>query len=346
MEPSMFESKKRPHWADLPVPVRTSIEALLGGSVAEAESCAGGFSPGFASRLTLEGGRRAFVKAVDGQRWPTEASHSRAEAEVAGRLPAGLPVARLLTAQDDGRWVILAFEHVDGAEPVQPWTAPQIRRVVAQAVALARAGTPSPVDLPRDHPRLGGWARLAGLPSGPDRLRGVSTWAFEHLDRLTAVEREGMDAAQGDCLVHFDLYPHNVLLTRDRVVFVDWPHARLGAPVIDLITLLSSVAADGIDPAPYVPESGFGLPGRPAAFDAILAAHAGFLLAGALSPMPAGLEAIAAEKLRLGIGAVRWLQRRGTFRVLTASTGVETGLDRLPLNGTQPAATLEGGWRK
>jgi hypothetical protein len=306
----LFVSKKRPRWADLPAPVRTSIEALLGGSVAHAESCAGGFSPGFASRLTLDSGRRAFVKAVDGQRWPTEASHCRAEADVAGRLPAGLPVARLLTAQDDGRWVILAFEHVDGAEPVQPWTAPQIRRVVTQAVALARAATPSPVDLPRDHPRLGGWARLAGQPSGPARLRTISTWASEHLSRLTVMERDGMDAAQGDCLVHFDLYPHNVLLTRDRAVFVDWPHARLGAPVIDLITLLSSVAADGIDPAPYVPEFGFGVNCQPAAFDAILAAHAGFLLAGALTPMPVGLEAIAAEKLRLGIGAVRWLQQR------------------------------------
>ena len=39
----------------------------------------------------------------------------------------------------------------------------------------------------------------------------------------------------------------------DRVVFVDWPHARRGAPVIDLVTFLSSVAADGIDPRLFVP---------------------------------------------------------------------------------------------
>jgi hypothetical protein len=118
-----------------------------------------------------------------------------------------------------------------------------------------------------------------------------------------------MGAAQGDSLVHFDLYPHNVLLTSDRVVFVDWPHARLGAPVVDLITLLSSVAADGIDPAPYLPLALPGLDNRPASFDAILVAHAGFLLAGAFAPVSPGLEAIADEKLRLGIGAVRWLQR-------------------------------------
>jgi hypothetical protein len=306
----LFVSKKRPHWNDLPTKVRFNIESALGDSVAHAESCAGGFSPGFASRLTLDSGRRAFAKAVDGHLWPTEASHCRAEAEVARHLPASLPVARLMNVQDDGRWVILIFEHVDGVEPFRPWTAPQIRRVVGQVVALAQSATPSPIELPRAHPRLGGWADLAGNPSGPARLQTISTWASEHLSRLTVLEQEGMGAAQGNSLVHFDLYPHNVLLTNDRVVFVDWPHARLGAPVVDLITLLSSVAADGIDPAPYLPESRPGQYNRPASFDAILAAHAGFLLAGALTPMPAGLEAIADEKRRLGIGAVRWLQQR------------------------------------
>jgi serine/threonine protein kinase len=307
----LFESKKRPRWSDLPTAVRADIEAMLQGSVVYAKSCGGGFSPGFASRLTLDDGRRAFVKAVDGHRWPTEASHCRAEAEVAGHLPVGLPVARLLNAQDDGRWVILSFEYVDGVEPFQPWTAPQIRRVVAQAVAFAGSATPAPVELSRDHPRLGGWAALAANPSGPARLHTISAWASEHLSRLTVIERDGLDAAQGDSLVHFDLYPHNVLLTRERVVFVDWPHARLGAPVVDLITLLSSVAADGIDPAPYLPDDLSDRNSRPA-FDAILAAHAGFLLAGALTPMPPGLEAIAVEKLRLGTGAVRWLQQRSS----------------------------------
>jgi hypothetical protein len=62
-----------------------------------------------------------------------------------------------------------------------------------------------------------------------------------------------------------------------------------------------------LDPEPY------------AAGDAvteILAAHAGFLLTGGLTaeqPSPAaaqGLAAIAAAKLHLGLGALRWLRRR------------------------------------
>ncbi|MEV2240355.1 phosphotransferase [Micromonospora sp. NPDC049891] len=289
----MFASKKRPRWAELPASVRGSIEGLLGGAVAYAESCAGGFSPGFASRLTLHGGHRAFVKAVDAHHWPIEASHHRAEADVAGRLPAGLPVPRLLDVCDDGRWVILAFEQVDGVAPGKPWTAPQIRRVVAQAVDFAQAATPSPIELPRDHPRLGGWAGLALDQPTSARLRTVSAWAPHPLGRLTALEREGLRAAQGDSLVHCDLYPHNVLVGDDRVVFVDWPHARLGAPVIDLVALLTGVAADGVDPEPYLLPVLPALNCSPASFDAILAAHTGFLMAGALAPMPIGLEAIA-----------------------------------------------------
>ncbi|MBX7267740.1 hypothetical protein KIF24_17965 [Micromonospora sp. Llam7] len=188
----MSVSRKRPRWAELPAAVRGSIEGLLGGAVACAENCAGGFSPGFASRLSLQDGHRVFVKAVDAHLWPVEASHYRAEAGVAGRLPVALPVPRLLNVRDDGRWVILVFEHVDGVAPGQPWTTRQIRRVLAQAVAFAQATTPSPIELPHEHPRLGGWADIALDPSGIARLHAVSTWASHHLDRLTAIERNGI----------------------------------------------------------------------------------------------------------------------------------------------------------
>ncbi|WBB91356.1 phosphotransferase [Verrucosispora sp. WMMC514] len=308
----MFASRRRPRWAELPASVRRCIEGLLGGAVVDTESCAGGFSPGFASRITLRGGHRAFVKAVDAHLWPTEASHYRAEAEVAGRLPQGLPVPRLLTTHDDGRWVLLVFEQVDGVAPERPWTTRQIRRVVTQAVAFAQATTPSPIVLPRDHPRLGGWAHLALDPSSVARLHTVSTWASRHLDRLTAIEQRGLHAAQGDSLVHCDLYPHNVLLSGDRVMFVDWPHARLGAPVIDIIALLTGMAADGVDPEPHLHTALPALNCPPDSFDAILTAHTGFLMAGALTPMPTGLQAIAEEKLRLATAATRWLQHRHT----------------------------------
>lgn len=310
----MSASRNRPLWSQLPQSVRAGVERLVGGRVARAHNCAGGFSPGFASRLVLADGRRVFVKAIDADTWPMEAPTYRTEALVNASLPAEVPAPRLLGTSDDGHWTTLAFTDVDGAEPSQPWNRTDLDRVVAALTRLALVRPPSSVVLPRDHPRLGGWAELADDRSRRARLPTVSAWAAANLGRLVELEAEGLAAAHGDALVHFDLYPHNILLTPDRVYFVDWPHARFGAPVIDLVMVLSSAAAVGVRPEPVLrgPVAVAGLDLAPV--DAILAAHAGFLINGGLSPMPAGLEAIAEAKLHLGLGAVDWLRERLTDR--------------------------------
>ena len=99
----MSASKNRPRWGDLPPSVRRQIEDLVGDEVLAAENCQGGFSPGFASRLALASGKRAFAKAVDGAEWPSQAPMYRDEAHVAAGLPAGMPVPQFLGSRDDGR---------------------------------------------------------------------------------------------------------------------------------------------------------------------------------------------------------------------------------------------------
>lgn len=302
----MVASKSRPRWPELPATARIHVERLLGGTVSTAENCPGGFSPGFASRLTLADGRRAFVKAMDADTWPDEAITHRTEATIAAALPATVPAPRLLGTFDDGHWVVLAFEDIDGAEPAQPWHPNDLDRVVAAVRQLA----PAQITLPRDHPRLGGWAELAGDRSRLVRLPEHSPWAADNIAALVQWERDGLAAAQGESLVHFDLYPHNILLTPRRVLFVDWPHARLGAPVVDLVIVLSSAAADGVAPEPILRNHVGPTEFAPSTIDGILAAHAGFLLGTGLLPAPRGLEAIFEAKLRLGRGAVNWLQQR------------------------------------
>ncbi len=310
----MSTSKNRPRWNQLPPSIRAQVEQLIGGPVVRARNCPGGFSPGFASLLTRADGRLVFVKAMDADTWPGEAELHRTEARVGAALPSTIPAPRFLGTVDDGRWTALAFEGVDGAEPEQPWNTTDLDRVVAAVLHQVNAGTSSPVAVPRDHPRLGGWVEVARDRTRLTRLAEHSTWAADELPRLVRLERDGLAAAQGDSLVHFDLYPHNVLLTPDRVVFVDWPHARRGAPLIDLVTVLSSAAADRIDPDPILDDHTATTPVEPGTVDAILAAHTGFLLSGGLSAAQPGLEAIATTKLHLGLGALTWLERRLTNR--------------------------------
>jgi Phosphotransferase enzyme family len=315
----MSASKDRPRWSDLPDLVRRQIECLLGGTVIGAQNCEGGFSPGFASRLTLASGTRAFVKAIDAAAWPTQAPIYRDEARIAVGLSAAMaadaalaesvPVPRFLGWRDDGSFVILAFECVAGHEPARPWRAAELAQVATAVCRMSAALTPSPLAVSGDQPRVGGWAEFSNDPMATAQLAAVSPWAARHLHRLILAERHGLVAAKGTALVHFDALPHNILLTGTQVLLVDWPHARLGAPVIDLLMVLASAAADGIDPDPV-------LRAQPITdvtdtdVTAVLAALTGFWLAGALQPMPPGLGPIAAAKLHLGRGALWWLQRR------------------------------------
>ncbi len=63
-----------------------------------------------------------------------------------------------------------------------------------------------------------------------ERPARLDRWSARHLDRLAELEEEAPAAAAGDTLLHLDLRADNLLLTPDRVVVVDCPHARVGAP--------------------------------------------------------------------------------------------------------------------
>jgi Ser/Thr protein kinase RdoA (MazF antagonist) len=140
------------------------------------------------------------------------------------------------------------------------------------------------------------------------------------------LERKSLVAARGTTLVHFDALPHNILLTQDRIYFVDWPHARLGAPFIDMLMMATTAWADGIDPEGLLAEYGIMRGTAPGDIDAVLAAFAGFCLADGLGTTESGLGPIATAKRELGRGALGWLQlrqwRQGAERVAAAtSTG-------------------------
>ena len=105
---------RRLPWDEVPVEVRRAVEHLVGGRIVSAVNQPGGFSPGVAARCALDDGRRCFVKAVSSAQNPVSPSVHRREAVVAAALPAGLPVPTFLGSHDDGEWVALAFEDVEG----------------------------------------------------------------------------------------------------------------------------------------------------------------------------------------------------------------------------------------
>ncbi len=224
----------RAEWSAVPRRVRAAIEAWLEDRVVAADTTPGGFSPGLAARLQTRDGRRVFVKAVGPEPNPDSPAMHRREIEIVRALPPEAPVPRLLWSFDEGErgWVVLAFEDVDGTSPAEPWRSEELDRVLDALAALAEFLTPSPlpqttVGSPGEWPIVAGghWGKVRR--ERPARLDG---WSARHLDRLAELEAGASAAADGDTLLHLDLRADNLLLTPDRVVVVDWPHARVGAP--------------------------------------------------------------------------------------------------------------------
>ena len=296
---------------EVPERVRRAIEEILGGRVVSARSQPGGFSPGLGARLVLEDGRRAFAKAVDGERNPDAPRFHRREVEVLAALPADLPVPGLLGSYDDGDWVALVVEDVDGVMPAEPWHPAELARVVEAMARLADRLTPSPVDgrpvAELDERAFRGWRTLAADPGAAAPL-GPAVCA--RLDELAAIEETWTAAAEGSALVHGDLRADNILLTPDRVVFVDWPHARIGAAWLDLLFLLPSAAVTGTDPAEvwatYPPAQA----ADPDAVTAVLVALTGFFLHQSVLPPPRNVERVRAFQRVQGEAALRWVDAR------------------------------------
>ncbi|MEV4115023.1 aminoglycoside phosphotransferase family protein [Nonomuraea sp. NPDC049695] len=301
---------RRITWAEVPAEVRASIEKLLAGEVVSATSQPGGFSEGVAARLRLADGRRAFVKAASALVAPGVARFHRREIEVSRRLPGEVPVPRLLDAYDDGTWVALVFEDIEGRLPAQPWQRDELDRVLAATTTLARVLTPSPIDPATPAPpRLGGWLALAG-EGGAGRLASLSKWGSDHLDELIALEEGAASSLTGETLLHGDLYPFNILLTPERVLVIDWPHAWIGAPHCDVLTLLSSASLSGLHPQALSEEHPLTRDLSPEPVNVFLAVHAGFLLRLAANAGPGADRHLVDMATALGTASLHWLRQR------------------------------------
>ncbi|MGM1059748.1 phosphotransferase family protein [Saccharothrix sp. Mg75] len=293
----------RPAWGDLPAAVRAAVEDGIGARVVRAVGQVGGFSPGVAARLELTDGRRVFAKAVGAAPNPVSPTLHRREALVAPLVPG----PELLWSYDDGDWVALVFEDVPGRTPAVPWRADEWDRVHAAVVGLSRVAAPDGFPaVGATSSVLSGWRRLAGSP-----LPGVDEWAAGRLDLLASWESGWAEAAEGDSLVHGDLRADNALLTGDGVVFVDWPHAARGAPWVDLVLLLPSVALQG-GPEPWDAwaSSPLSRDADPDAVTAVVTAVAGFFAHSALLPPLPGLPALRAFQAAQAGPAVRWSRQR------------------------------------
>jgi aminoglycoside phosphotransferase (APT) family kinase protein len=312
-------SGSRLGWADLPRSVRARIAHSAGAEVIAETSATSGFSPGYAAVLGLGDGTEVFVKAVSPEQNPDSPDLARAEARVAAVLPASVPAPRLLWSDDDGTWVILGIQAVEGSAPAVPWRSEDLTRVLASLTALTEAGTPAPAGLPdlgaSIAPIMQGWARLEADGAALDRATALvgphGAWVREHAADLVAWSSRAVEASAGDVLVHGDMRGDNVLLGPERVWLIDWPHAAAGGSAwYDLLTMLPSVAMQGGgDPAEIFARHPNAVGADPEAVRALLAGITGYFVHGAVQPAPLGIANLRAFQLAQGTAALDWLRR-------------------------------------
>lgn len=301
----------RSDWSEVPERVRTGVDHLLGSPVVSAVNQQGGFSPGPAVRVRCADGSTAFVKAAGLTLNPESPGLHRAEGRNAACLPATAPAPRLRGVYDDGDWVALVFDEIDGRMPATPWRTVDLHRVLTALLDLGRSLTPCPAaHVPDVADRLrtnvGGYARLAADPPGD-----LSDWERRHLDRLAEAGPRVLDRLSGDTLVHLDLRADNILFgAAGRTYFVDWPWASRGPAWVDTALFLINVALYGGDPESHLRDHPLFTDVAPEQVTGLLVGMTGMFAEACRKPAPPGLPTLRDFQRSQYQAMLRWVHRR------------------------------------
>jgi hypothetical protein len=250
----------RTPYPDIPERVRAWVSAELGSPVVSRSEQVGGFSPGCATRVVGADGTRAFVKAVGTELNPDTPTLFRREIDVLALIGDDPLWAGLRASYDDGHWVALLLEDVDGGHPDLADDA-QMGQLLLAADALSDR-------LSRVVVPPGPHAQEFAHPGLIDVRASFGRWlgAFDHLEEIPAellVSRVRDDTDRCRALVaglledderrltHWDIRNDNLLRRGDgSIVFVDWGAAGVGPSWVDpLLARLERVESPWFDAA-------------------------------------------------------------------------------------------------
>ncbi len=235
----------------VPPPVRAWVDHALGSPVVAVAEQVGWMSPGCATRLVCADGTRAFVKAVGGSLNPDTPGLFRREVGVLEHLGEHPLWARMLASYDDGDWVALLIEDVEGRHP--DFSDPAELASVLDGTerlseVLQARGLPGGVRLVDIADRFRTWAdTLASLPEAPGATP-VPDWLRPDPHRWADLLRQHA-AHPMPHLVHWDIRVDNLIRRTDgELVFVDWGMAARGPAWVDpLLARMEQVEQPAFD---------------------------------------------------------------------------------------------------
>ncbi|MFL5539440.1 MAG: phosphotransferase family protein [Longimicrobiaceae bacterium] len=233
---------------------RARIEALAGERVVAARRVTAGYNATERWLVRFASGRGAFAKIGTP---PRSHRHLRDEQAVYARLALACMPAVLGWEDHADRPILLLADLSSWTWP-PPWTdglAAALRAI--EEIHAARAGLSSYEAKHGPGGADGWWASLERDPEPFLRL-GVVTREWWRRAGPVLREAAGHVSPEGESVCHFDLRSDNLCLREGRAMVVDWSHACLGNPRVDLGLFLPGVAAEG------GPSPGELMPGAPA----------------------------------------------------------------------------------
>jgi thiamine kinase-like enzyme len=245
------------------------LAELVGAEPLDWTPRAGGYSTAERYTVTLDDGRRVFVKTAEAEHM---AAWLRREHEVYESLQ-GRFIPRLIGFDDHGGRPLLVIEDLSHADWTPRWTSDRVALVRASLDELHACPAP-----PNTHPVGETYAtwfdrwRIVETDPEPFLSLGLRSraWLAERLPALI----DAADAApvDGDAVTHLDVRSDNLCTLEGRAIFVDWNFVSFAAPELDLAAWACSLALEG-GPPPWtlLPDS----PGFAAFISGIFAAVAG-----------------------------------------------------------------------
>ena len=223
-------------YAAVPAAVREWVDQVLGSPVVATAEQVGGMSPGCATRVTCADGTRAFVKAVGAELNPDTPGLFRREVGVLDHLGEHELWARLLASYDDGAWVALLIEDVEGRHP--DFTDEAEREAVLvgtdRLVAVLRErDVPASVELVDVSHVFRKWADSLDALADSAAETPVPSWLRPDPYGWADVLRKHA-ARPMPHVAHWDIRVDNLLRRpTGEVVFVDWGTTARGPAWVD-----------------------------------------------------------------------------------------------------------------
>jgi aminoglycoside phosphotransferase (APT) family kinase protein len=303
----------RPSYTSLPEAVRKRIAAELGGEPVAETVAGGGFTGGFAARLTAASGVELFAKAA-GPELPFVIDAYRREASVNAALPKGVPAPEMVAAEAVGDWMVLVFAAVDGYAPTLPMRSIEVDLLLRAWAEASEALAPVPEALREagaGQMDCGFLLNFSPVASGeaepfpvPERLEG-------RVEELAELESGLAAALEADAVGHGDLRPDNMILSANRAWICDWNHAELYAPWFDTVALLVAAHGDGHDAERLFWSHPTAREVADEQLDAVLTAMASYYLSrAAMEPYPEASPFMRRHQRWSGLAAADWLATR------------------------------------